>query len=259
VYGHSKPAATGATSLEPAMLHGERILLVEDNEVNRQVFLRQLERLGYRAEYASDGREALERIAKEGFDLVFMDCQMPVMDGFQSARAIRKMETRTGQHVPIIALTANALAGDRDDCMAAGMDDYLSKPAGLSDISRILARWLSTPSVMPAALNTRRLAEIFGSDPTEIVAFLAAAIATIRERCERLAAASSRAEVLELAHDVKGAAGNLGAEELASAAAEVEATLKSSDGDMLPSFDRIASAFERLERAANGLRIEEPT
>jgi two-component system sensor histidine kinase/response regulator len=124
--------------------HGDRILLVEDNDVNRRVALRQLERLGYSAQCAGDGREALERIAREPYDLIFMDCQMPVMDGFQATREIRKMESRTGKRVPIVAMTANAMAGDREACLSAGMDDYLPKPIALSDVSRILRRWLAS-------------------------------------------------------------------------------------------------------------------
>jgi CheY-like chemotaxis protein/HPt (histidine-containing phosphotransfer) domain-containing protein len=260
VYGRTNHETNqGAATLQPAMLHGERILLVEDNEVNRQVFLRQLERLGYRAQHASDGREALERIAAQDFDLVFMDCQMPVMDGFQSARAIRKIETRTGHHVPIIALTANALAGDRDACLAAGMDDYLSKPASLTDISQVLTRWLPSSLASAAPLDVKRLTEIFGSGSKEISEFLAGALPSIRERCERLVATADRAKMLELAHEVKGAAGNLGADELASVAADIESALKAGNGDGLPSADAILIAFARLESAVHSLRIEEPT
>lgn len=133
---------------ESAPAHGERILLVEDNEVNRKVFLRQLERLGYRGEVAADGQEAVTRLAREKFDLVFMDCHMPVMDGFQATREIRKMESRTGSHVPIVAMTANALSGDREACLSAGMDDYLSKPAALADVSRVLNLYLDRPTAV---------------------------------------------------------------------------------------------------------------
>jgi PAS domain S-box-containing protein len=128
----------------PAVQHGDRILLVEDNEVNRQVTLRQLQKLGYAAKFATDGREALERASREDFDLILMDCQMPVMDGLEATRALRRLESRTGKHVPIVAMTANALERDRDECFGAGMDGYLTKPVSLTDLRATLERWLGT-------------------------------------------------------------------------------------------------------------------
>jgi two-component system sensor histidine kinase/response regulator len=136
----------------PQVTHTERILLAEDNEVNRQVFLRQLERLGYTAQCVGDGKEAVALVAREKFDLIFMDCQMPVMDGFHATREIRKIESRTGRRTKIVALTANALSGDREACLSAGMDDYLAKPTALADIARALAQ--AAPSTL---LSTREV------------------------------------------------------------------------------------------------------
>ena len=131
-------APAGVVHAPASVEHPERILLAEDNEVNRQVFLHQLERLGYTAQWVGNGEEAVRRVSSERFDIVFMDCQMPVMDGFQATREIRKVESRNGHRTRIIAMTANALSGDREACLSAGMDDYLSKPAALADIARAL-------------------------------------------------------------------------------------------------------------------------
>jgi signal transduction histidine kinase/CheY-like chemotaxis protein len=120
----------------------ERILLVEDNAVNQRLALRQLQKLGFDAQAAENGREAVDAAARDSYDLILMDCHMPVMDGFEATAAIRKDELRLRRHVPIVAMTANARAEDRDACLAAGMDDYLSKPVGIADLERIVQRWL---------------------------------------------------------------------------------------------------------------------
>jgi CheY-like chemotaxis protein len=107
---------------------GLRILLAEDNHVNQILAARLLEKRGHHVEVASDGREALEKLKTADFDLVLMDVQMPVMGGFEAAAAVREMEKGTGKHIPIVALTAHAVKGDRERCLAAGMDGYVGKP-----------------------------------------------------------------------------------------------------------------------------------
>ena len=110
------------------------ILLAEDNEVNRILAMRLLERQGYRVVVAENGREAIAALDREQFDLVLMDVQMPEMDGLEAARAIRLRERETGGHLPIIALTSHAMKGDRERCLEAGMDDYVSKPIRTQDL-----------------------------------------------------------------------------------------------------------------------------
>lgn len=132
------------------------ILLVEDNPSNQAVALQQLSKLGYAAEVATNGKEAVARLtrAEHGYRLVLMDCQMPDMDGLRATQAVRDWERSNGGHVPIIAMTAQAMKGDRERCIAAGMDDYLSKPVRLEELRHILNRWLLDPlSTMASSLD----------------------------------------------------------------------------------------------------------
>jgi two-component system, sensor histidine kinase and response regulator len=119
------------------------VLLVEDNAVNREVAVGMLENLGYRTESAANGMLALEAVSEGAYAVVLMDCQMPVMDGLSATAEIRRRESRSAMpRVPIIALTANALEGNRERCLAAGMDDFLTKPFSQLELARVLARWL---------------------------------------------------------------------------------------------------------------------
>ncbi|ODT43249.1 MAG: hypothetical protein ABS70_08595 [Nitrospira sp. SCN 59-13] len=135
----SEPATTGC--------HSARLLLVEDTPVNREVATGMLDILGYSVHAVENGRLALEAVAREQFDLILMDCQMPEMDGFTATAAIRQQERQSGggHRIPVIALTANAMDGDRTRCLAAGMDDYLAKPFTASQLRTILSQWLTPP------------------------------------------------------------------------------------------------------------------
>jgi signal transduction histidine kinase/CheY-like chemotaxis protein len=128
--------------------HGARILVADDNATNQRVAQRMLQRLGYRGDVASTGAEAVNLLGKGHYDAVLMDCQMPEMDGYEASRQIRHNE-RGGRHVPIIAMTADALPGERERCLAAGMDDYISKPVKLHVVAAVLERWLATTEVAP--------------------------------------------------------------------------------------------------------------
>jgi CheY-like chemotaxis protein len=131
-----------------------RVLLAEDNAVNQRLAVRLLEKRGHRVTVAGNGREALEALEKESFDLVFMDVQMPEMDGLEATAAIREKEKTSGGHQPIIALTAHAMKGDREKCLAGGMDGYLAKPIRPQELEEILRDYVSR--------------QLVPSDPVEI-------------------------------------------------------------------------------------------
>ncbi len=136
-----KSALVAPTSeADPAvsLIDGKHILIAEDNLINQKVALKQMEKLGYHASVVSNGVEALEALNHAAFDLILMDCQMPEMDGFQATRMIREGKTANSAQIPIVAMTANAMTGDREKCIAAGMDGYVSKPVKLDELDRIV-------------------------------------------------------------------------------------------------------------------------
>jgi PAS domain S-box-containing protein len=146
-----KPLEPIVQGLEPGALpvrHAYRILIAEDNLVNQRVAIYMLEKQGHQVTGAMNGEEALAALEKENFELILMDIQMPKMDGFQATRLIRDKEKETGFHLPIIAMTAHAMKGDREKCLAMGMDDYIAKPLNVKQLSETIARVMS---LLPAA------------------------------------------------------------------------------------------------------------
>jgi len=137
--------------LPPTPAGERRVLIVEDNPVNQIVALRTVGSLGYAAQVASGGEQALEAFDRERFDIILMDCQMPGMDGYQATAEIRRREARTpdSRRTPIVAMTANSIEGDREKCRAAGMDDYLPKPVRMTELSKTLARWTAPAGPPP--------------------------------------------------------------------------------------------------------------
>jgi len=141
------PAASAATGDAVSSAH---ILLAEDDAVNQMVLAAMLEQLGCRVDVVDDGKAACDAAARTHYDMVFMDCHMPVMDGFDAARRIREQEARSdGTHVPIVALTALALVGDRERCLSAGMDDYMTKPVRAAELAAAVQRWAGVTPTSP--------------------------------------------------------------------------------------------------------------
>ena len=146
------------------------VLVVDDSHVNQIVAVRTLERCGYRADVAADGLQALIAAEHTSYDAVLMDCQMPLMDGYEATAELRRREEGSGRHVPIIAMTACAMHGDRERCLAAGMDDYITKPVRSHELTEILGRWVATrPDRISTRAGARRsVAEVIAiSRPTD--------------------------------------------------------------------------------------------
>ncbi|HEV7912351.1 MAG TPA: ATP-binding protein, partial [Albitalea sp.] len=231
-----------APSVERAQADGSLVLVVDDHPTNRAVLLHQVRALGYAAESANNGAEALDQWQSGRFGIIITDCNMPRMNGYDLARSIRRLEADGGHHVPIIACTANALGGEAEICFAAGMDDYLPKPIEISQLMKVLDRWLPVPGTgaMPldalgsassapgtalAMLDRSALAMLVGADPALEQLILrdyrrstdADAIAL-----RRAVAAGDSGSVAQNAHRINGASKTVGAGELARVCDRVE-------------------------------------
>ena len=214
------------------------LLLAEDNPVNQRVAASMLHKLGYHVDVVSDGNEALAAIAQQHYDAILMDCQMPVMDGYETTRVLRQQESEAAQgtHLPIIAMTANAMEGDRELCLSVGMDDYLAKPIEYARLKALLEHWLPLQATTAAPANVprgqvqgsftvQRLTEFLGDDPVGIAEMLDIfrdSLLRWRERL-RLDIRHGGQGLRQLAHELKGSAANVGAEALASLAGQLHA------------------------------------
>lgn len=253
----------------PAKAAGARILLAEDNATNRMVALAQLKKLGYDAHAVTDGAQAVEAVERGGYDLVLMDCQMPVMDGFEATRRIRRS---THPAIPIVALTASAMWGDRDPCIAAGMSDYLTKPVDLDRLDEVLAKWL--PAREPAQASGGKVcdAKVFEESAfldrmmgdrrmagMVLKGFLDDAPSQLRLLSERMAA-SDAAGVRLHAHTLKGAAATVSAENLRAVAQAIEEGVKTGRLDQCAELPpRAKGEFDRFrEKVALAGWTEEP-
>ncbi|MBS0211874.1 MAG: response regulator [Proteobacteria bacterium] len=273
--GHFQPRAL--PSVPQAVAERSLVLLVDDHPTNRLVVSRQLALAGYACETAEDGVDALTQWRSGRFALVLSDIHMPRMDGYQLAGAIRGEEAQRGlPRTPVIALTAAALKGDAERCLAAGMDDYLSKPVTIPQLAACLQRWMSgvaavgatlaaahpsaaampaTPPLpqlhgAPVALDYGVLDALTGGDRSQTRAVLEdylGATATDLQAARRAREAGDAAQLAREAHKIKGAAMLVGAQELADAARALEAAAKADDwAQVLPLAAGVDTAAERL-------------
>ena len=224
-----KPNQVQALQAKPTF-SGRRLLLVEDNPVNQRVAQRVLQKLAADVTLANNGAEALERLAESSFDAVLMDCQMPVMDGFTATRRIRESERLSGRgkRLPIIALTANVMSEDRENCIAAGMDAHLGKPIEPAQLIDCLGRYLKPDTVEPE-VDMSALREITGGD-AEFERELVETFISSGDKClaEILTAYSARdfETIGKRAHALKGASANIHASGLAAAASSLESAAR---------------------------------
>jgi two-component system, sensor histidine kinase and response regulator len=220
------PQAIRAT----ATFRGYRVLLVEDNPVNQRVALRLLQKLAADVTIANNGAEALEHIADGEFDAVLMDCQMPVMDGFTATARIREAEKKagTGKRLPIIALTANVMSEDREQCLAAGMDAHLGKPIVSSQLADCLGRYLGDKKALHD-VDLNALHELTGGD-AEFERELVETFVSSGDKCLADIIEAVRASDFETigkrAHALKGASANIHAHRLSAAASNLESAAR---------------------------------
>ncbi len=233
------PVETSAAAPAPG-----RVLVAEDNPINQQVARITLEKMGYRVDTVADGQEALRALEELPYDLVLMDCQMPVLDGYAATRVIRDPASRVRRHdIPVVAMTANALAGDRERCLAAGMNDYVAKPVQPRQLAAALKRHLHGVPSLPApaaasrdrlpVLNRDALLERLFGDRSLAAAILSSFTNGLEPELKTLGGALQRrdaAEVRRLAHSLKGAAVNVEARALGLAAAQLEQAALECDG-----------------------------
>jgi PAS domain S-box-containing protein len=229
----------------------ERVLLAEDNVVNQQVALGNLRMLGYEADLAADGFEVLEATARKTYDIILMDCQMPELDGYQVTKELRQRE-RAGRRAYIIAMTANAIVGDREKCLAAGMDDYVSKPLNRAELRAALQRGAAQPVTPLAEGPLRDLATAHSPELSNwIELFAATAPGSIADMQRALL--ESRAGDLSLAaHSLKGSCSHFGATSLAELCGRIEHA--ADDGNLHGLGDLIASADQELGHVITTLK-----
>jgi PAS domain S-box-containing protein len=222
-----------------AMQSEQLILVVEDNLVNQQVAKRILQKLGYSIHIVNNGQEAVDSLETLPYALVLMDCQMPVMDGFEATYLIRKREQQAEKrkHTPIIAMTANAIEGDREHCLAAGMDDYVSKPINVEFLASVLKKWLPDMKEITSKTNENtendiencpiemsRLTDLFEDDEDvidELLQLFCDSLSSLKLKLTT-SVEEKNGNLKAVAHEIKGSAHNVGALILATLAQQLE-------------------------------------
>jgi CheY-like chemotaxis protein/HPt (histidine-containing phosphotransfer) domain-containing protein len=250
------PIVAKENSNAPLLPHKGRILLAEDNTINQDVALGQLDRLGYTADVVANGREVLDSLNRVSYDIILMDCMMPEMDGYEATKRIRENERQNAKRrLHIIAMTANAMQGDRDKCIAAGMDDYVSKPVQLAELRRAIEKWnghdsaaangkaapalpmrievaastaqesaTTTTSTEPP-VDLERFAEVTGGNPEKIQRLLKTFLTQADEISQGLSIAiesGNARDVRLLAHKFVGASSSLGMVAVVPSLSELE-------------------------------------
>ncbi|MDF1592148.1 MAG: response regulator [Desulfobacterales bacterium] len=240
-----------------------RILVVEDTPFNQKFIQRLLNRWGHQAVIVENGIKAVEAVTKQSFDIILMDVQMPKMDGFEATAEIRKLEAQTGNHIPIIAMTAHAMKGDRERCLAAGMDDYISKPISSDALQNMIAELVpaakaspkpppkSAPKGTPAVIDEKTLLNAFDNDWVFFREAVGMFLNDFPQMLSNIGAAVKANDAKELrmtAHALKGMVGNFQAKTTALAALALEEMGRNQD------FKGVEEAFEKLSGEMEDLK-----
>lgn len=275
-----EPVPEAGEWIPPAAATNRPVLLVEDDPTNQKVVTAMLQKLGIQVDLAACGGEALARVAntlplapapRPPYPLILMDCRMPGMDGYETTRRIRELEAG-GSRTPVVALTAHATAHAREQCRAAGMDDYLTKPVGLQDLRCTLDKWLRPREQLgdtaapipdpppPPALDAGHALRMANNDPVLLGQLIETWQATTPLRLQRLSEAAQRGEwdaAADQAHALRSAAAYLGAGRVAALAETLESLAASNPGPCSPAFDAAASqihdACQHATRALTAL------
>jgi signal transduction histidine kinase/CheY-like chemotaxis protein/HPt (histidine-containing phosphotransfer) domain-containing protein len=280
------PPPVPAVGTVPQQPMTGRVLLVEDHPVNQKVAQKLLERLGLTVDVADNGEVALDKLHQQAYAMVLMDCQMPVLDGYSATRRLREIENEQGRpRLPVIAMTAHAMSGDRERCLQAGMDDYLSKPLDRQLLAQTLARWMqranqvasevvsaNAPAAAPVphlepvkpamqtppppdTLDTATLVDLEDIMGDELATLVDAYLRDGDVRMQSLREAAARgdsAEVGKLAHSLKSSSANLGAMPLSTRARQVEEAART--GTLANPADSVAALEKLYANAAAALK-----
>jgi len=269
---------------EASRLSG-RVLVVEDNPVNLGVSKKMLQRMGLSCETVTDGKSAVTAASETPYDLILMDCQMPIMDGYEATRLIRQRERTKGwPRVPIIAMTANAMAGDREKCIEAGMDDYLSKPVMMDTLRKTLSYWLKVhephktvehsprritrsfggkqgtadgPEDTPSIVDEKVLRELQSIMGDEFIVLIESHLTHAPQLMSEIRAGirtHDLSQVIRPVHSLKSGSANVGALRLSSAARQMEQDALAGDQDkVLAGLADLEHEFEVSNRALKNI------
>lgn len=255
--GLQDEAGAGRPHTDTALLKGKRVLVAEDNNTNRIITVKMLEKAGCSADLAFDGKEALEAVMQNRYDAVLMDCQMPVMDGYEATRKIRAFEQANRKHstgrLPVVALTAHTSIDEHDRCLEAGMDTFLVKPVRPDELAHTLADLISLSKGGPEIFDKASLLERTGNDSALVRTVIRAFLSDIPAEIARLAdavRAKDEAVLRSITHKVRGASANVGCNALSEAASELRRSLESGD------WDETVRSYESLVRQFSFARDE---
>lgn len=240
----------------PIKLNKANLLIAEDNEINQHVIVNLLKKLGFASTtIVNNGAAVFEALKTGSYDLIFMDCEMPQMDGYTASRTLRKLELKHHwKHTPIIAMTAHALKGDRERCLASGMDDYIPKPIDKRELSRVLRQYIATDNGPnePLIVDKDRLYAIAGDNKEAIEHFLNLFITSATALLEALGQAiqaHNTEQIKQLLHQLKGASGNCGATQMYQLSMRMEDAFLQHDSESItPLYKEILNAFDALKR-----------
>jgi len=260
--GQKTPCSKAPASAEVPLERGGRVLVVDDNEINRFVAAEMLEQMGYEVETAQDGAEAVERVKGGEFSVVLMDCQMPVMDGYTATQEIRRNEQGQGRRQAIVALTAHALTGERERVLAAGMDDYLSKPVRPNALDKMIRRYAkvrtkSVPKQQPLP-NGREEEPSLDATIARSQKLIELFLKNVPGQLNAIEAAASQGQLSELrgyAHKTKGSCLALGAVSMAKTAEKLQKLAET--GSLDGSGDLVAAIRDQYQEVAQELRREQ--